>query len=96
MARIELRIADEEKANWSKLADASGVSLSEWIRDRCNGAEPRRAGVGTGSTLLARQCAELANDSAEMPTAPTKSKTCPHGTPKGDHCWQCGGKAVAE
>ena len=35
MARIELRIDDDEKDSWISLAAAEKLSLSQWIRKRC-------------------------------------------------------------
>lgn len=35
MARIELRIDEDEKDSWVSMAAASRLTLSQWIRMRC-------------------------------------------------------------
>jgi len=40
--QINLRLDVEEQARWQKSAAEAGLSVSEWIRRRCN-AEPRVA-----------------------------------------------------
>jgi hypothetical protein len=32
----QIRVDDEEWGNWKSKADAAGISLSQWIRMRCN------------------------------------------------------------
>lgn len=49
MARIELRIDDDEKDSWISLAAAEKLSLSQWIRKRCKVVD----GL-TGSPAIAR------------------------------------------
>lgn len=33
---FRLRLPSDEHAAWSKQAEEQGVSLSEWVRERCN------------------------------------------------------------
>jgi len=35
---IKLRVSAEEREAWQRAADASEMTLSEWIRVRCNGS----------------------------------------------------------
>ncbi len=33
---VKLRVAGEDAKRWDREAERAGVSLSEWIRERCN------------------------------------------------------------
>jgi len=67
-------------------AVAEGLSLSAWIRKRCN---------EEGEVL-----AKIIEKSSPRPPKPQEKasgkvvKTCIHGKDKGFNCWQCGGLAV--
>lgn len=37
-ARIQLRLLQSEKEDWTQAADDAGISLSDWMRDRLNRA----------------------------------------------------------
>lgn len=41
--RIELRLLPADKAEWLKLAEIAGMTLSAWIRDRLDKAAKREA-----------------------------------------------------
>ena len=69
---------------WEAKAKRDGLSLSEWIRRRCNADE---------TPLLSKERVDeiLVKDPTRQ-----KAKTCSHGKTKGFHCWQCGGLAKVE
>ena len=83
---LKIRIDKGELEAWMASAVAEGLSLSAWIRKRCN---------EEGEVL-----AKITEKSSPRPPkaqepAPRKAvKKCVHGTEKGYNCWQCGGLAV--
>jgi hypothetical protein len=95
---IQIRLPEDEKVAWKKAADREQVTLSEWIRERCNGAEPRERALGTHQQAEQRGAVASSDD---HPTAPTYSggiakarkdgdKYCPHGIIPGGRCARCG------
>jgi hypothetical protein len=38
-SRLELRVNPAERAEWQAKADASGMSLAQWMQDACNRAK---------------------------------------------------------
>lgn len=41
--KITVRATDDERKAWQAVADEAGVSLTQWIRDRCNLSVARRS-----------------------------------------------------
>jgi hypothetical protein len=63
MGQINFRVEDEEQARWRKAAEASGLSLSAWIRARC--------GPMSGNVVTVGEIAEVPiSDSWENAGAP--------------------------
>jgi hypothetical protein len=50
MAKIILNVSDEQKALWVDSAYEERMSLSEWIRRRCDGHFPERRAVAKAPT----------------------------------------------
>ncbi len=42
---ITIRVIDSDRRKWTAAANALGMSISEWIRRRCNSAQPESAGA---------------------------------------------------
>ena len=38
-ARLALKVRPEDKVAWKEAADAAGLELSEWVRQRCGASE---------------------------------------------------------
>jgi hypothetical protein len=83
------------------------MSLSEWIRKRCNGEghavsdkELQRATevpvARRRASVLERLPALAETPTVEADERVRKGKFCKHGTEKGYRCWQCGGLAIIE
>jgi len=70
------------------------MSLSAWVRERCNGNAqallPPGAIVDTNNPQNPSQGDFEAAVTEQVQKA---KKTCPHGTAKGYRCWVCGGLA---
>lgn len=78
-SRFEMRVPEEEKCVWQARADASGVSLSEWLRVLANrevGAdfvpgEKRRSPRSAKSTSTSGKSASTSGKKSEaVPIAP--------------------------
>jgi hypothetical protein len=104
MARIALYLSDIEMKWIAK--QAGDVPLSKWCRKRLlNGSTlPAETEVMPNGPEQAETCRrELHADAHRArvvaggaPSLPKKkTSACVHGKAKGDHCWQCGGLAVA-
>ena len=85
-SQINLRIDKDELAEWLQRAMAEDLSLSAWIRKRCNEEGEVLAKIIEKSSPRPPETQEPASRKAV--------KKCVHGTEKGYNCWQCGGLAV--
>jgi hypothetical protein len=99
MASVTLRLAEIERAEWTRQANLAGLSLSEWIRKRCanghnNGVRP--ADPASLDQRSASAPERAAGDTREPEAIPRSKNTCVHGKRKGFHCWQCGGLAKVQ
>lgn len=100
---LYIRIADYEKQEWERAAEADGLNLSEWIRGRCNADNvkqeasiPKPTDLATDRPATRKAVAEASTPCHSEVAAPVRSqKVCEHGTSRGYHCWQCRGLAVA-
>jgi hypothetical protein len=74
----KLRLEESELADWKAMAALEGITLSEWVRRRCNGDEPVTRAV------------ELKPPSKPVEAVKAVSG-CAHGVAKGWRCTLCGG-----
>jgi hypothetical protein len=79
---FHMRVEQEDLKNWKAAAEGDGVSLSAWIRKRC---EPLVPAPQESLLTLTLRGIERQN-----------KRTCPHGKPKGWNCGLCGGLAKIE
>jgi hypothetical protein len=52
---IQIKVDDADLAAWNTKADEAGLSLSAWIRERCNADSNGQAVRGTDSTRVAER-----------------------------------------
>lgn len=100
MPTISLRVPEADYEEWKK--KAGDRALSDWIRERCNesGGVPSvreedgvRAPGGRKSGAKGIDGLPVLGKGVERGVT---ERVCPHGTPRGYHCWQCGGLAEVE
>jgi hypothetical protein len=91
MKALLLKIEEEIYIQWKARAKAEGLTLSAWIRSRCNEvAQVQR------ETVLPPSPVESRNEQLQkvrQNAQPRSKATCEHGTEKGYRCWQCRGIA---
>lgn len=109
MKQFLLKVDTDIYEAWKKQAIESGLSVSEWIRRKCNSdsvvaetADARSLQALAHSAYKGR-VAGVAGNAQPVRTQPSEgsspsraTKKCKHGTLKGWNCWQCGGLAVIE
>jgi len=92
----------EELKNWRIRAAFDGVTLSDWIREKCSVPEPGIGGirVKTYQEIEAAKppepeqpAIEVKQETVKPETA--KPKTCRHGHRLGFRCSQCKGEVAA-
>ncbi|MBE0465593.1 MobC family plasmid mobilization relaxosome protein, partial [Halomonas colorata] len=73
--RVTLRLPDDTAAHWRQSAKAADKSLSDWLRQRVDGAEavqtglrrqPRRLRTLTADPVLLRQLAAIGSNINQM------------------------------
>jgi|SRR5882757_663789 len=76
---LKLRIGEEELGEWKKKAGEAGLSLSEWIRRRCE-LEARMQGQAEGTAWVANPPKEVelirhveGSDNSDLPRVPDDS-----------------------
>lgn len=94
--RVSVLLNEAEYAEVKRKAGL--VPLSAWFRNLANlGGEVRVENsadkpaerTNTGGANPVRGSSRKVDSGAERKSG----RTCKHGTPKGDNCWQCGGLA---
>jgi hypothetical protein len=91
---FHMRVEQEDLKNWKAAAEGDGVSLSAWIRRRC---EPSLPGLPTGQADKTPTEAPAKESLSSLVLRNLRQqKTCPHGKPKGYNCGFCGGLAKIE
>ena len=98
---LMLRVEPVDLAKWQECADNSGLTLSEWMRRRCNGEGWPIEHDGVlrlrGNIHASDDGPESDKGSEQTATGhrerkPRKAeKTCPHGFLVGWRCTLCGG-----
>lgn len=91
-SQINIRVEPKELGEWVRRAGEQGLSLSAWIRERCNGEIPKakkRDGVAElpadgGVCVVAGR-----TDSPERTAATLPSETCEHHKKRGEVCYKC-------
>ena len=82
-----IKVEDADWDSWKGMAREAGVSLSAWIRSRCNGPDM----MGISEAIVSKpSVAKVVREVEQI----VKGPQCEHGVPKGYHCWKCGGLAV--
>lgn len=97
---LTIRVDAGDLEAWRAEAGKAGMSLSAWMRERCNGGADKNVS-GNRDVRVARRRADKA---AGIPRVveevvervAKKVKTCVHGKERGWNCWQCGGVARVE
>lgn len=84
MPKILVNVSEGQKELWVAAAHDERVSLSEWIRRRCDD------GLGSGGVARAADSASPVVAAAAPPVP--SSRKCPADTPKGTRCKLCGEK----
>jgi len=82
-------------------ARGEGKTLVEWAREALVAELEDNSGLPRPEPVrVARRRASAIERLPELAEAPAVEadgqKRCKHGTPKGWHCWQCGGMAIIE
>jgi hypothetical protein len=89
-------VEQEAFEHLGRVSAKDGKAVSEYVRGLIDAALEMEADEipgsnpgGEGGTLVSRK-------SETGGLKPPATKTCIHGTAKGNRCWQCGGKAKVE
>jgi len=90
--RMSFRFEVSDVMTWRESAENTGISLSEWIRRRCNVSKIDCQPV-TAPDVASKEIA-VTQETASARTSGQKS--CKHGVAKGWRCWQCKGIAIIE
>jgi hypothetical protein len=92
--RTSFRFEEGDIEGWKRAAEREGLTLSEWMRRRLNGAGsdnsdvPRVRAVRAGGGGVDAAGGDVVRSEPEG-----RGRTCVHGVGKGYHCWQCKGLA---
>src|SRR5258708_14391582 len=74
MASVTFRLPEAEREEWQRQANLAGVSLSEWIRERCASADGHNQSVrGNGSAGVAERSTGARDRIAASPRGPEAS-----------------------
>ena len=92
-----MRLPDGELEEWKRRAEAAGIKLAAWIRERCNEKEKETEAEAVqgfqgdyGVVEKRRDTTGGVQASGELGERKA-DKTCPHGIAKGWRCTLCGG-----
>ena len=90
-----MRLPDGELEEWKRRAEAAGIKLAAWIRERCNADGKTDSSIGASDAESGRKVPEGVRGPEREPYvregAERVAKTCPHGIAKDWRCTLCGG-----
>ena len=83
---MTMRVDVGDLARWKVAANRAGLSVSEWIRQRCG--ENR---VAVPKETAKRGAKKFSKPDLSVPTT-SDAQTCRHGRRADQVCWDCGGE----
>ncbi len=83
--QINLRVDPEELGDWVRQSGEAGLSLSEWVRRRCN-QKP------IVSDKILREVRETTKAHIQQQVLLARTGKCPHHKMRGELCYKCDAK----